>query len=52
MTQFLFIMLSTFTGFFVAMCVHSLLFSLFKADKYEDTLADKIAKRIREGKRE
>ena len=48
MKDFLLILLASSLGYLLASYAHGFLFSTFKADKYEDVLADKIAKRIKE----
>lgn len=46
MIDFILTTLAASLGFMLATYIHGFIFAAFKADKYEDVLADKIAKRI------
>jgi hypothetical protein len=46
MIDFILTVLASALGFLISTYIHGFIFSHFKADKYEDVLADNIAKRI------
>lgn len=46
MIEFVINVLASSLGFLLATYIHGFIFASFKADKYEDLLADKIVKRI------
>lgn len=47
MTDFLLTALAAAIGYLVTVYIHGAIFAASKADKYEDVLADKIAKKVK-----
>lgn len=50
MSQFLLTVLAVIVGVMLTNYIHGFIFAAFKADKYEDELAKKIAKTLNEYK--
>jgi hypothetical protein len=48
MTDFLLHTLASALGFLIATYIHGFIFAMFRADKYEDVLAEKVAKRVKD----